>query len=337
MSTVSVIIPNFNREKLVGETIQNMLEQSLPPHEVIVVDDGSTDRSVEVISSFGSRVKLIRQENQGPGAARNAGLAVAAGEYIQFMDSDDLASRNKLERQVAALEENQADIAYSPWVKVFIDNAFVSFEDHVLQTRPLPESLSILEWFLSSWSIVLQACLFRNNLLKKIEPFRKDLLVWEDGELLVRLFALKPQVVFAPGCLTLYRLHNYQKLTESGTTDLRRLQDQASIYPVFWQIINKYSPSLNLRVRLDFGLNSWQLWNGMQRYSSFSKFEMDEIAEIWKFYPSIVWYFLSWFRRMMIRWRWQRTGSRWIYPYQSSFPTEREYNLITDLGLKIRK
>jgi glycosyltransferase involved in cell wall biosynthesis len=336
MSTVSVIIPNFNREKLVGETIQNMLCQSLPPYEVIVVDDGSTDGSVEVIRSFGCQVRLIRQDNRGPGAARNTGLAVATGEYIQFMDSDDLASRNKFECQVSDLERTQADIAYGPWTKVFIDNGVVTLEDHVLQTRPIPDSMSMLEWFLSDWSIILQACLFRREYLEQVKPFRKNLLGWEDTEFMVRLFALNPRIVFTPDCLTLYRLHNYQKLTESGATDLRRLQDRVSTYPEFWQIISNYSPSLKLKTRLEFGFSSWQLWNAMQAYSNFSKADIDTIAQLWNFYPAIAWIGFSFFKRVMIRWRWHRTGSRWIYPYQSRLPAEKELKLIADLGLVVQ-
>ena len=88
-SRISVIIPNFNREALIGETVSNLLDQTLPPSEIIVVDDGSTDKSVDVIHAFGDKVELIRQANQGPGAARNAGLKIATGEFIQFQDSDD--------------------------------------------------------------------------------------------------------------------------------------------------------------------------------------------------------------------------------------------------------
>lgn len=335
MTSVSVIIPNYNREKLVVETIQNMLNQSLPPDEIIVIDDGSTDNSVEVIRAFGSRVTLIQQENQGPGAARNAGLAIATGEYIQFMDSDDLASANKLELQVAALEKNQADMVYSPWAKVYIENGFVTFEDHILQKQPLPEKLTILEWFLSGWSIVLQSCLFRRRFLSKIDPFRRDLLVWEDGDFMVRLFALKPKTIFAPGCLTLYRLHNYQKLTESGTSDFRRLQDRVSTYPGFLQILNNYSPKVNLFVRVNMGLNAWQLWNAMQQFTEFSVSEKNKIQEIWDFYPSFIWYILGFFRRAVIRYRWHRTGSRWIKPYQSHCPSDIEYTLVKNLGFKI--
>src|SRR5579864_366780 len=94
---VSVIVPNYNRETLIGETISNLLAQTLPPSEIIVVDDGSTDKSVDVIRSFGDKIKLIQQSNQGPGAARNAGLRIATGDFIQFQDSDDLFSLNKIE------------------------------------------------------------------------------------------------------------------------------------------------------------------------------------------------------------------------------------------------
>ena len=99
MADVSVIIPNFNRETLIGDPLENQLAQTAPPHEIIVVDDGSTDKSVEVIRSFGSKIKLIEQTNQGPGAARNAGLSIATGEFIQFQDSDDLFSLNSLRRR----------------------------------------------------------------------------------------------------------------------------------------------------------------------------------------------------------------------------------------------
>ena len=70
MSRISVIIPNYNRESLLGQTITNLLKQSLPPAEIIVVDDGSTDGSIDVIRSFGTSVKLLQQSNQGPGRAQ---------------------------------------------------------------------------------------------------------------------------------------------------------------------------------------------------------------------------------------------------------------------------
>src|SRR4029450_2117030 len=114
---ISVIIPNYNRASTVTETIENMLRQSHQPDEVIVVDDGSTDKSREVIREFGQRGRLVGQSNQGPAAARNAGLEVASGEFVQFMDSDDVASLNKLELQLDALTHTGAELADWPWVR----------------------------------------------------------------------------------------------------------------------------------------------------------------------------------------------------------------------------
>ena len=92
MPKISVIIPVYNAEKYLNKTLESILKQSLKDIEVICVDDGSTDGSVEIIQSFikkDDRVKLIRQNNQHAGSARNTGLKEAQGEYIHFMDADD--------------------------------------------------------------------------------------------------------------------------------------------------------------------------------------------------------------------------------------------------------
>src|SRR5690606_24617893 len=120
------------------------------------------------IRSFGNKVILIQQENKGPGAARNAGLKVATGEFIQFMDSDDLASLNKLEIQAKCLEETKGDIVYGPWVKVWIRQNQIKLENVVLQQKKLPETRSPLLWFLTGWSMVFQQCLVRKSILDKV-------------------------------------------------------------------------------------------------------------------------------------------------------------------------
>jgi glycosyltransferase involved in cell wall biosynthesis len=138
---ISVIIPAYNRAGLIGETLRSLLNQTIPANEIIVVDDGSTDGTGEAaerefsvfreqfsalqkpfsVFSVPSVVKpslrVIRQQNAGPGAARNRGLAEATGEFIHFFDSDDIAAPNKHEVQLRALLETGADIAYGPWVK----------------------------------------------------------------------------------------------------------------------------------------------------------------------------------------------------------------------------
>jgi len=86
----SVVVPVYNREELVGPTIESVLSQTFTSYELIVVDDGSTDRTPDVLRSYGDKIRVIRQENQGPEVARDLGATVANGEYIAFLDSDDL-------------------------------------------------------------------------------------------------------------------------------------------------------------------------------------------------------------------------------------------------------
>lgn len=100
---ISVVIPVFNCEKYVAEAIRSVLAQSRPPEEIIVVDDGSTDSSADVVKTFGTAVQYVWQTNQKIGAARNAGVAIATGNYIAFLDADDIWMPNKLELQSGAL------------------------------------------------------------------------------------------------------------------------------------------------------------------------------------------------------------------------------------------
>jgi glycosyltransferase involved in cell wall biosynthesis len=102
--TISVIIPAYNRAREVGNAIDSALAQTLPPLEVIVVDDGSTDETPEVLARYGDRIRIVRQENQGVAAARNAGIAVARGELLAFLDSDDVWLPRKSELQAARID-----------------------------------------------------------------------------------------------------------------------------------------------------------------------------------------------------------------------------------------
>jgi glycosyltransferase involved in cell wall biosynthesis len=103
---VSVVIPTYNRKHLICYALDSVLEQTFSDYEIIVVDDGSTDGTAELLETrYGNRIICLRQNNQGFGAARNHGVDAAKGEYIAFLDSDDLWYRNKLEKQVAIMDK----------------------------------------------------------------------------------------------------------------------------------------------------------------------------------------------------------------------------------------
>ena len=118
---VSVIIRTYNRAYILGEAIASAIQQTVPPLEVIVVDDGSTDATSEVVRAFqDDRIRLIKHEaNRGVGAAGNTGVSAARGELIAFLDSDDLWEPDKLEKQLAFLERHpEVDILFSDVVIV---------------------------------------------------------------------------------------------------------------------------------------------------------------------------------------------------------------------------
>jgi len=116
---VSVIIPVWNGATHVGEAIRSVLQQSRPPREILVVDDGSTDATAEVVRSFHG-VTLIQKENSGVGPARNAGVQLSSGDLLAFLDHDDLWLPEKLALQVHALEEDPSADAVVGRIQNFI-------------------------------------------------------------------------------------------------------------------------------------------------------------------------------------------------------------------------
>jgi GT2 family glycosyltransferase len=260
--SLSVIIPAYNRAGLIGQTLGSLFHQTLPADEIIVVDDGSSDGTEEAAwAAFhrwesgkvkGGKVpefKVIRQENAGPGAARNLGFAESKGEFIHFFDSDDIAAPNKQNVQARALRESGADIAYGPWVKGYIrehgawsrelsastdegehgaGRKRYSFEPegHVLQQKGLPKG-NLIKELLTRWSIVPQACMFRRSILEKSGGFPDDMFVAEDQLFFLRCLLAGAQVVHTPQTLAFYRLGDAGKLTESAEGHRRRVTDWA--------------------------------------------------------------------------------------------------------------
>lgn len=105
---VSVVIPAHNSRRYIVETLDSILAQRHRPLEILVVDDGSTDSTAQMVRGYTPEVRLIEQEQRGHPAARNTGIRAAAGEFLAFLDHDDLWSPDKLERQLASFEQNPA-------------------------------------------------------------------------------------------------------------------------------------------------------------------------------------------------------------------------------------
>ena len=223
MVKLSVVIPAYNRATQLPFTLRSLLAQERVADEILVVDDGSTDGTAAVAESFGSPVRVIRQANQGPGAARNRGLAEAQGDFIHFFDSDDLASPNLHRQQIDALVSSDADLAYSPWVKVRMDQPPLAPTNHVLQAKGLPRGW-LVRALLTNWSTVPIAWLVRRRLAQAVAGFPEHLRCGEDQLFFLALLLAGARVVHTPHTLVLYRDDPTDKLTTPNDPAARRRQ-----------------------------------------------------------------------------------------------------------------
>jgi glycosyltransferase involved in cell wall biosynthesis len=333
---VSVIVPSFNRALLVRETLANLLAQTLPPYEIIVVDDGSTDTSVQVIQSFGEKVILIQQSNQGPGAARNVGLRMATGDYVQFQDSDDLFSLNKLKVQAELLEQTGADIAFSPWAKLKIEGVNVTLENHVLQQKMPPAKLSLSSWWLRGWSTVFQSLLFRRSFLTKVGFYRTDLMPSEDTELFFRLLTSSPQIAFTAEALMLYRLHDANKITQDeGTSRARRVIDWAQCLRYMIERYESCGLKIDLMTRSIFLSATRKHLRYLPKTPEAPVELVDYLSKHLAQMPAIWLAAVEGWLRFTEQIRLRSHGSRWMPAYQAGKLTEKQRGLIRELGFEI--
>ncbi len=216
MPKVSVIIPSFNCELYIAETISSVLNQSHKDIELIVVDDGSTDATREIVAGFGSPVRLICQTNSGRCAARNLGIREATGEFICLLDHDDYWFDDKLALQLAEFQRHpEAGGVFSTFIRWYEDTEgqFPAPESVDLSTFSdgIDEDFSgwiYHQFLIDSW-ILTSAAIFRAEVFKRCGDYDESLPYSEDWELWLRISREFPLIqLHRP--TTLYRQHLQQ-------------------------------------------------------------------------------------------------------------------------------
>ena len=200
---VSVVIPVYNGERYLADALQSVLSQTFKDFELIIIDDGSTDRSAAIVRKFeGESVHYRLRPNGGVSKARNAGVAIARGEYIAFLDQDDLWLPDKLSVQVAYLDQNQ-DVGGVYSQGQFWENERLG---SVLYPEPVgTDSSSIIR---NGFGLFMTATVFRKAVLEKLGGFDESFTSgYEDLELTLRLNETT-RIGFVPQVLALYRLHS---------------------------------------------------------------------------------------------------------------------------------
>lgn len=191
---ISVIIPVYNGATFIEGAIQNILSQTLQPQEIIVVDDGSTDGTAEIVNQF-PQVTYLYQNNQGPSAARNIGIASAKGDLISFLDCDDLYPSNKLQ------------LLYNYFTEDTDLKAVVGTFQYFFDTENDKAGYSEIHEGNIANHVLVGAGLFKKTIFSAVGNFDEKLLYSEDFDWYQRLYASKEKFIKIDDCCLLYRRH----------------------------------------------------------------------------------------------------------------------------------
>lgn len=202
---VSIIIPCYNKRAYVGAAVESALAQG-EGIEVIVIDDGSTDGSLDVVSQYKSRIVLEVGPNRGGSAARNRGLALANGKFIQFLDADDLLPEGKIQSQLdLLLDAEEADIAFCPW-SYFHDDGQIERSDDRCYWQSYDSGLNLL---IDMWTFggffPPHTWLMSRSIIDKAGFWDEALTGDDDGEFFARILVRSKGVHFVGGTYVLYR------------------------------------------------------------------------------------------------------------------------------------
>jgi glycosyltransferase involved in cell wall biosynthesis len=243
---ITVVIPTYNHARYLGEAIDSVLAQTATPAEIIVVDDGSTDRPEEVVALYPS-VRLIPQDNRGLAAARNTGWRAGSSPFVAFLDADDRLRPNALEVGLAQLERHpSAAFNYAAYANVYWPSGRIG----PVPFRPVPEDAFAA--FLRVNPIGMHgAVLYRRECLESVGGFAEELAASEDYELYLRLATRFP-VTCCPEVVADYRQHH---------SNMSR--DQAFMLGAVLRVVRRYRSEARTRGLLDdyrTSASDWKSW-----------------------------------------------------------------------------
>jgi glycosyltransferase involved in cell wall biosynthesis len=221
---VSILIPAYNAQEWIADTLRSAIAQTWEQKEIIVVDDGSTDRTLAVARQFELHgIRVITQDNQGAAAARNHAFRLSQGDYIQWLDADDLLAPDKIERQLVTSSEfnPRRTVLSSSW-------AYFGYRTHCARFVPtaLWQDLSPVEWLLIKMGQGLHMqpanWLTSRELAEAAGPFDIRLSFDDDGEYFCRVLLASEGTRFVPQAKVFYRVNIPKRLSHIGCSDQKK-------------------------------------------------------------------------------------------------------------------
>ena len=221
---VSILIPAYNAEEWIADTLRSAVSQTWAHKEIIVVDDGSKDQTAAAASRFASNeVKVVTVKNQGAAAARNHALRLSQGDFIQWLDADDLLAPDKVERQLAALRETDSK-------RILLSSPWANFNYRPQRARFIPTSLwhdlTPVEWLLRKMgeNLHMQTAtwLTSRELAEAAGPWDTRLISDDDGEYFCRVLLASEGTRFVPEARVFYRVTSSSRWSFIGTSDKKK-------------------------------------------------------------------------------------------------------------------
>lgn len=202
---VSIIIPCYNASRWIAEAIESCLWQTYSNIEIIIIDDGSRDNSLEIIKSYAQRYNNIIWRHilhAGGNHARNVGISLSKGEYIQFLDADDYILPEKIKYQVEFLESTSADVVYGDWRHQYhYNNGSYKLGD----IKITGQQTYILESLLGTWWVAVAALLYTRKAIERTDGWDETLSTAQDRDFFISVVMRGAKVMYQPGCYSIYR------------------------------------------------------------------------------------------------------------------------------------
>jgi glycosyltransferase involved in cell wall biosynthesis len=218
---VSIIIPSYNSKRFIKEAVNSAVQQTYKNIEVVLVDDGSTDGTEVYFEEFQKQaVHCFKIHNGGASNARNFGLSKSKGEYIQFLDADDILHQNKIENQMKAMLYQNADISFTPWINfsknVTEGNKFRFDKINYVKTRSGKELM--FSFGMDNWFIPVFSWITHKNLIEKAGGWNIEISNNDDGEYFSRLLFHAEKVICIDEILAYYRVMPTNSLSKMNST-----------------------------------------------------------------------------------------------------------------------
>jgi glycosyltransferase involved in cell wall biosynthesis len=202
--SISVVIPAYNASRYLRETLDSVLQQTLPADEILVIDDGSTDDTAAIAESYAPQVRVIRRPNARQAATRNFGVQEATGEWIAFVDADDIWECDKLRRQMDELAQHpEADLCYTARVELIQEGDTA----RIGRILTVPPPARIREALYRNTTFLPSAVVIRRSTFLAAGGFDTHYKYVEDWDLWLRLLRAGMEFAYCPEPLVRYRLH----------------------------------------------------------------------------------------------------------------------------------